>query len=163
LLKYPVISDGVTTFKENQYGQKSLQLGDSAYKTFAKPVLPYFSKPYQYVSPYVIKADSLGDQTLSQIDQRFPVVKKPTGELYTDAKNVVLLPYRKGLEGKDHVLKTYSDEVKKVGGESIVTYSKALVTTALIVSSETISWVGSFLSVKKAEAKDAAKEASNSN
>jgi hypothetical protein len=158
LLKYPVINDSVTTFKQNHYGQKSLQLGDSAYKTFAQPVLPYFSKPYQYVSPYVKKVDSLGDQTLSQVDARFPVVKKPTGELYADAKSVVLFPLRKGMESKDHVLATYGEEHKKVGGPEggLMTYPKAFVTGTLILCNESVAYLTSILNslnARKAEAK----------
>jgi hypothetical protein len=156
LMRYPVIHDGVSTFKENPYGQKSLQLGDSAYKTFAKPVVPYFARPYEYVSPYVKKADSIGDQTLAKIEEKFPVVKKLIGELYTEAKGLVFFPLRKGLEGKDHVVKTYSDECTKSGEAGIVTYGKALVTTAFILGNETVSWVSGFLSAKKQEAKTAA-------
>lgn len=162
LLGYPVIHDGVSTFKSNPYGQKSLELSDSAYKTFAEPVIPYFSKPYQYVSPYLKKADDLGDKTLSKVDQRFPVVKKPTGELYEDARNLVLFPYRTGLAGKDHVLTTYNSEVKKVGGENhLIVYSKALLSTTLIVTTEVISTIGTYLGSKKKEAKSAIDEKVN--
>ena len=147
----------MTTFKQNPYGQRSLQLGDSAYKTFAQPVLPYFSKPYQYVSPYVKKVDSLGDQTLSQVDARFPIVKKPTGELYADAKSAVLFPLRKGMEGRNHVLATYGDERKKVaGGDSdagIVTSGKAIISTTLVLANETLALITGFLSSRKAEVK----------
>lgn len=145
------------TFKENQYGQKSIQLGDQAYKTLAKPVVPYLARPYEYVSPYVKKADSIGDQTLGKIEERFPAVKKPTGELYTDAKTLVLLPYRKGMEGKDHIIKTYSDEYTKGGADAgLLTYGKALISTAFIISGETFSFVTSFLGAKKAEVKSQA-------
>jgi len=161
LLNYPVINDGVKTFKSNPYGQKSLELSDSAYKTFAQPVLPYFSKPFQYVSPYVKKADNLGDKTLSAVDERFPVVKKPAGEIYKDARDLVLLPYRTGLAGKDHVLETYSGEVKKVGGDNLVTYSKALLTTTLIVTTEVIQSISGFLGAKKEQTKSVVDEKLN--
>lgn len=153
LMSYPVIKDGVSTFKGNQLGQKSIQLSDSAYQTFAKPVLPYFTRPYEYVSPYVKKADSIGDQTLGKIDQHFPVVNKSTGELYADAKTIVFLPYRMSMEGKNHFAKTYSDQYKKSGEAGIVTSGKALVNTALVLSSETIMWVSDFINGKKAEVK----------
>lgn len=161
LLTYPVVKDGVSTFQNNQLGQKSIQLGDTAYRRLAEPVLPYLSKPYQYVSPYLEKVDQLGDQTLSKVDERFPVIKKPTEELYTDAKNLVLLPYNKSLEGKDHVLGVYSAECKRLGGESLVTYSKALVGTVFTVGGETIDWVGSFLGNKRAEVKERINEKAN--
>ncbi|KAF3766277.1 hypothetical protein M406DRAFT_322307 [Cryphonectria parasitica EP155] len=152
---YPVVHDGVETFKANPYGQKSLQLGDSAYKTFAAPVLPYLSKPYQYVEPYVKRADDLGDKALAKVDEKFPVVKKPTGELYSDAKGIVLLPYNKAFEGRDHVLSVYSSEYKKVGGENgsgLILTGKAAVATALIITSETVKFIGDYLGQKKEQA-----------
>jgi hypothetical protein len=156
-----VIHDGVKTFKSNPYGQRSLELSDSAYKTFAQPVMPYFSKPYQYVSPYIKRADSLGDKTLSKVEERFPVVKKPAGEIYRDARDLVLLPYRTGLAGKDHVLETYSGECKKVGGDNLVTYGKALLTTTLIVSTEVIQTLGGLWAAKKEQTKSAMDEKVN--
>lgn len=150
LLNYPVISDGVHTFKANEYGQRSIKLGDAAYQTFAAPVLPWFAKPYQFVSPYVQKADSIGDKTLDRIDERFPVVKKPTNDLYNDTKGLILLPYTKGLEGKDHVLDVYNTEYKKNEQAGLVAHGKAAVTTVLVVSNETLTWLSSFLHAKKA-------------
>lgn len=150
-MNYPVISDGVHTFKSNEYGQKSIKLSDSAYKTFAAPIIPYFQKPIEYVTPYVSKADELGDKTLDRLDERFPVVKKPTNELYEETRGLILLPYHKGLEGKDHVLKIYSSEYKKNEQAGLVATGKAVVTTVLVVSNETLTWLSSFLNAKKAE------------
>lgn len=161
LLNYPVINDGVNTFKTNEYGQRSIKLGDSAYKTFAAPVIPWFAKPIEYVSPYVQKADELGDKTLDRIDERFPVVKKPTGELYSETRDLILFPYNKGLEGKDHVLQVYSSEYKKNEQAGLVAHGRAVVTTVLVVSNETLSWLSSFLSAKKAQATHAINEKVN--
>ena len=123
--------------------------------------MPYLSKPYEYVSPYVKKVDSIGDSTLSTIDSKFPVVKKPTGELYDNGKAFVFYPLKVGNEGKDYVFKTYSTEYKKAGGEGIVSYGKAAISTGLIVSSDTLSWLSGFLSKKKTEAKEVANEKMN--
>jgi hypothetical protein len=153
-----LFSDSITTFKQNPLGQKSLSLADQGYQTFAKPILPYFSKPYQYVHPYVAKLDSIGDSTLSKVDAKFPVVKKPTGELYDNATGIAFFPLRKGLEGKDYVMKTYNSECKKVGGEGLVTMGKAAVTTTLIVSSDALSWLSSYLGVKKEQTKEVVNE-----
>ncbi|KAB5582420.1 hypothetical protein GE09DRAFT_266878 [Coniochaeta sp. 2T2.1] len=161
LLNYPVIDSTVKSFKSNPYGQRSLQLSDSAYKTFAQPVLPFLTKPYQYVSPYVKKADDLGAKTLSTIDSRFPVVKKPAADIYNDARDLVLYPYRTGLAGKDHVFETYDGECKKVGGEGLVTYGKALVTTTLIVATEVVQAVSGFLGQKKEVTKSVGDEKVN--
>jgi hypothetical protein len=162
-----VIDSGLKTFKSNPYGQKSLELSDSAYRTLAGlPVVPLLSRPYEYVSPYVKKADSLGDRTLSTIDARFPVVRKPADEIYRDARDLVLLPLRTGLAGKDHVLETYNGECKKVGGggssgsggAGLVTYSKALLTTTLIVTTEIVQGISGFLSAKKEQTKSVVDE-----
>lgn len=69
---------------------------------------------------------------------------------------------KKGTETKDYVLGTYKGEVKKVGGEGIVTYGKAAVATGLIVGGDAYSFVVSFLSAKKAEVKEVAKEKTSS-
>ncbi|KAF5027687.1 hypothetical protein F66182_171 [Fusarium sp. NRRL 66182] len=161
LLNYPVVSDGVHTFKSNEYGQRSIKLTDAAYQTFAAPVLRLFSGPYQYVSPYVQKADSLGDKTLDRIDEKFPAVKKPTDELYQDTLTLVRFPLQKGLEGKDHVFQIYTSEIKKVEQGGLVAHGKAAVTTALVVSNEALSWFSSFLHQKKSEANGAINEKIN--
>jgi len=161
LLRYPVINDGVTTFTQNEIGQRSIQLGDSAYKTFAAPIVSILKTPYQYVSPYVKRADDIGDQTLSKVDERFPVVKKPTGELYADAKGIILLPYHKGVEGKEHVFRLYTAEHKKVGGDGLISHAKSVVSTIIIVGGETLGWFLETLSAKKEEAKETFNEKAN--
>lgn len=158
LFSYPVISDSIATFKSNPYGAKSLDLTNASYEKLGKPLLPYFAKPYQYVSPYVAKADSIGDSTLSTLDSKFPVVKKPTGELVDTGKSYVFFPLKKGTEGKEYVFGVYNGEVKKVGGEGVVTYGKAAISTGLIVGSDTLSWLGSFLAQKKEQAKEVTNE-----
>ncbi|KAM0297899.1 hypothetical protein HYE67_003391 [Fusarium culmorum] len=161
LLNYPVISDGVHTFKSNELGQRSIRLSDAAYQTFAAPVVPYFSRGYQYVSPYVQKVDNLGDKTLDRIDQKFPAVKKPTDELYQDTRALIMFPLQKGLEGKDHVFQVYNSEIKKVEQGGLVAHGKAAVTTVLVVSNETLSWLSSFLHQKKADTTNAINEKIN--
>lgn len=165
LLNYPLISDSVNTVSStvhsNSYAQRSLKLGDSAYKTFAAPFLPYFSKPYQYVSPYVQRADSLGDKTLARIDETFPIVKKPTAELYSDAKALVFLPYNKGLEGRDHVFEVYNAEAKKQAEKGYLGQGKAAVATLFQVSNETLAFASSYVAVKKAEVTQEVKEKIN--
>ncbi|KAI1800718.1 hypothetical protein F4811DRAFT_537732 [Daldinia bambusicola] len=155
---YPVVNDSIAYIKGNPYGQKSIELGDSAYKTFAKPVVPYLAKPYQYVSPYIKKADQIGEGALSKIDERLPILKKPTGELWTDGKNLFFFPLRKGFETKDHVFDIYSSEYKKVGGDGLVTSSKALVSTGLVVTTEALNWIGDLLRAGKVQAKETGHE-----
>jgi len=161
LTSYPVISDSISTFKSNPYGAKSLDLTATGYEKFGKPFIPYLQRPYQYVSPYVSKADELGDSTLSTLDSKFPIVKKPAGELYNDGKSLVFYPLTKGNEGKDYVLSKYKGEVKKTEDQGLVGYGKAVLATGLIVSSDALHWLGSFLSTKKVETKEIVNEKMN--
>jgi hypothetical protein len=160
LYSYPVISDSITIFKKNPYGAKSLDLTTQGYEKLGKPIVSYLQGPYEYVSPYVKKADSLGDSTLSTIDDKFPVVKKPTGELYEGAQSIIFFPLKKGNEGKDHVLSTYQGEVKKVGGDGVMTYGQAALGTSIIMVRQTLGWFAGFLSQKKTQAKEVAAEKS---
>lgn len=161
LISYPVISDSISTFKSNPYGAKSLSITTSLSHKLADPLLPYLTKPYQYVSPYITKADSLGDSTLSTIDSKFPVVKKPTGELIDNGKAIVFFPLKKGTEGKEYVVGVYGSECKKVGGEGIVTWGKAAIATGLVVGGDAYGWLSGFLAGKKAEAKEVSNEKLN--
>ncbi|KAF4424274.1 CAP20-virulence factor, partial [Fusarium acutatum] len=156
LLNYPVINNGIHAFKSNEYGRRSIKLGNAAHQTFAAPIIPYFSKPYQYVSPYVPKVDSLGVNALDRIDKRFIVVKKPTEELYRDTRAPILLPYR-----KDHVFQVYSSKAKKNEQAGLVAHGKAAVTTVLVVSNETLSLISSFLHQKKAKTTNTVNEKIN--
>ncbi|KAH9907734.1 hypothetical protein F4778DRAFT_777114 [Xylariomycetidae sp. FL2044] len=158
ITSYPVVNDTFAYIKKNPYGQKSIELGDTAYQTFAKPVTPYLSRPYEYISPYVKKADLIGDSALSKVDERLPALQKPSDELWTDGKNLFFFPLRKGLEAKDHVFEVYNSELKKVGGDNAVAYGKALVSTGLVVTSETLTWVGDLLRAGKVQAKETSNE-----
>ncbi|CAD6442110.1 9d9c25ec-4ed5-4130-88f0-886dfe22d8ea [Sclerotinia trifoliorum] len=161
LTSYPVVHDSISTFKSNPYGQRSIDLTTTSYEKFGKPFIPYLQKPYQYVSPYVAKADELGDSTLFTIESKFPAVKKPTDELYSDGKYLVFYPISKGSQGRDYVLGKYNSEVKKTEDQGIFGLGKAVISTGLIVSGEAFQWLSQFLSAKKAEAKETTKEKTN--
>jgi len=159
LTSYPVISDSISTFKSNPYGAKSISLTHDTYSKLSGPIAPYLSKPYAYLSPYVSKADSLFDSTLSTIDSKLPIIKKPTGELYDDGKSIVFFPVNKGVEGKDYVLGTYNKEVKKVGADGgLVAYGKAAVGTGFVVLGDSLGWLSGFLREKKKEGKEVVSE-----
>lgn len=121
--------------------------------------MPYLSGPYQYVSPYVHKADSIADSGLSKVEQTFPIVKSSTGEIKNNVTDVALFPLRKALESKDYVFNTYGSEYKKVGGDSYVTAGKALVSTGLVVTSDSLTWLSSYLGARKEDAKNLANQA----
>ncbi|KAI1852636.1 hypothetical protein JX265_003123 [Neoarthrinium moseri] len=148
---YPVVKDTLSAYKNNPYGKKSIELGDSAYQTFAKPVIPYLAKPYGYVSPYVKKADHFGAGALTKLDEKIPVLSTSTEEL----KQIAFFPVVKTKEGTDHVFSVYNSEFKKVGGDGVVTYGKAIISTGLVITSEALTWIGDFLRSSKEKAKEA--------
>ena len=161
LTSYPLVSDTLETYKTNPYGQKSLQLATNSYAKYLSPLVPYLRTPYSFISPYVVKADELGDAGLERVDARFPIVKEDTLKLKDRVVNVAFFPVTKAGEGKDYVLSTYGSEYKKCGGDGYVAGGKAVVTTGLVVTSDVITWVGGFLKAGKGRAeagKDGAKD-----
>ena len=108
LNSYPVVSDGVETFKSNSYGRKSLELADSAYARFGKPVEPYLETPINYAKPYVAKADELADSGLGHVESRFPIVKENTNTIVDKSKSVIYWPFQVANDGKDYVVNTWT-------------------------------------------------------
>jgi hypothetical protein len=143
-MSYPIVDQSVKTVKSNKYGQQGITFSKSAYNTayntLAAPVVPYFETPYSYIHPYIVKADELGDKTLNKVDSTFPIITKPTNEAYSDVKGYAMFPVRKTNEGKDHVFNVYSNEKSK-HGDGMVPFSKALVTTVLVLMTETAEMV----------------------
>lgn len=162
LFSYPVIADSYETIKSHPLSQKPISLATKSYAT----LFPYVEYPYTqlssrlfpYLAPYLTRADQLGDSALSAVDSRFPKIKKPTSELYDETKELVTLPLVKGKEGKEHVIKTWESECKKVGGDGVVKLGKAAVTTSLVLGSEAVEWAGAFAHAKKAEVKEVVNE-----
>ncbi|KAE8352560.1 MAGE-domain-containing protein [Aspergillus coremiiformis] len=150
LTSYPIVSDSITVFKSNKYGAKSLEYADQSYDRIAKPFLPYFSKPYEYIAPYVARADSLGDHGLTQIDSRFPIIKKDTETL----RGTISYPVRLVGDVTTHLLDTYGAEYKKCGGDGVVASGKALITTSLVLSQESLGFISSLLQAKKEQDPD---------
>lgn len=161
LTSYPVVSDSITTFKNNKYGAKSLEFADHGYNRFAKPCLPYLSTPYSYVAPYVAKADSLGDQGLNKVDERFPIVKEDTEKIRDTILDTAFFPIRLAEDARQHVLDTYGSEYKKCGGDGYVAGGKALITTGLVISQESLGWLSNVLAKKNEQAKEVANEKIN--
>ncbi|KAL4792422.1 MAGE family-domain-containing protein [Aspergillus venezuelensis] len=153
LTSYPLVSDSITYYKGNKYGAKSLEFADQGYG-FAKPYLSYFSKPYGYVAPYVTRADSLGDKGLDKVDSHFPIVKEETGTIKQTIYDTATFPLRVAGDAKNHLFSTYGDEYKKCGGDGIVARGKAVITTGLVLSQESLGFISSLLQKKKAQVKD---------
>ncbi|KAL2824592.1 MAGE family-domain-containing protein [Aspergillus cavernicola] len=153
LTSYPVVSDSIIVFKGNKYGAKSLEYADQGYG-IAKPYLPYLSKPYGYVAPYVARADTLGDKGLHRVEVTFPFIKEDTGTLKSTIYNSAYFPLRLAGDVKSHLFSTYGDEYKKCGGDGYVASGKAIITTGLVLSQESLVFLSSLLQQKKAQVKD---------
>ncbi|KAK4102000.1 hypothetical protein N658DRAFT_495933 [Parathielavia hyrcaniae] len=129
LLTLPAVQDGVRVFKANPLGNMSIQLGYSAYNMVGAPMVSLFNKPLSYVTPYVQRVDQYGDQTLSRVEEKYPMVKKPSPELLSDAKQAVYAPVR-------HVTEVYNGTLQRTGGMYVVASGKAAAKTVVVVSVE---------------------------
>lgn len=151
LTSLPAVSDGIETFKTNPYGKKSLEIVGDVYTRFGKPVEPYLETPYNYVKPYVQKADELADSGLSTVESHLPIVTKDTSTIIDTGKSYVFWPYT-------YVSSTYSDEYTKTAkhndrGQGLVTSALALVSTELKIASDFFQAVADFLGPKYEESK----------
>lgn len=155
---YPLVSDSIKTIQQNPYGAKSIELTNAGYAKFVKPTLPYFEAPASYAKPYVAKADELGDKFLTKFDERVPIVKSETKEIQNTILGYVNWPLETANTTKDWAFSTYKDEYKKCGGEGYVAGGKAVITTSLVLSSDVLKWISSFLQAKKEQAKEIANE-----
>jgi hypothetical protein len=151
----------VSYFKSNPYGAKSIELTNAGYAKFVKPTFPYLETPASYAKPYVAKADELGDKFLSKVDEKVPALKSETKDLKDTIWSYLYWPVSKTTETKDWAFNTYNSEYKKCGGDGFVAGSKAAVTTPLVIGSEVLQWLSSFLQAKKEEAKTAVQEKTN--
>ena len=151
LTSYPVVSDAISTFKNNPYGKKTLNLSNTGYEKLVAPFIPYAKRPYGYVAPYVAKADSLGSGALSRVDHTFPIVKEDTEKIKGTVLDYAYFPFRMAGDSKNYILDTYSGEYKKCGGNGYVAGSKAIITTGLVVTSDTLAWLSAYLGQKKEE------------
>lgn len=158
---YPVVSDSITYLKQNPVGARSIEVTNAGYAKFVKPALPYVETPVSYVKPYVAKADQLGDKFLTKVDEKVPVLKSETQEIKSSIWSFVFWPVTKTVETKDWAFDTYSNEYKKCGGDGIVAGGKAAFTTPLILGSDALQWLSSFLQAKKDEAKEVVQEKTN--
>ncbi|KAI1317614.1 hypothetical protein EDD11_008184 [Mortierella claussenii] len=82
----PLIHDSVTTLhsyaKDNKYGRYALDTAGSAVETVNK-----YTEGYQKsLQPHIAKVDQLATKSLDIIEDKFPIVKKPTSEIVTQVK-----------------------------------------------------------------------------
>lgn len=113
------------------------------------------------MKPYVEKADSIAEGGLSKVDSTFPIVKEDTVKVKSAVIDFAFFPLRLAGTSKDYVLNTYSGEYKKCGGDGYISGGKAIITTSLVVTSDSLAFLSSFLARKKQQTKEIAKEKTN--
>lgn len=132
---------------------------NAVYSKFAKPFLPYLETPAAYAKPYALKIDEYGNIFLDKVDEKVPVLKAETEEVKSTVIGYINWPLEKAGETKSYVLDLYNSEYKKCGGDGLVAGGKAVITSSLVLTSDTLHWLSQFLAAKKAEAEDYAKDA----
>ncbi|KAL8951551.1 MAG: hypothetical protein Q9222_002489 [Ikaeria aurantiellina] len=155
---YPAVSDSLDAIEKNPYGKKGIELANGGYNKMVAPAVPYAQRPYSYIKPYVQKADELADGGLKKVDNTFPIVKEDSQKIKSTILDLAFMPLRMANQGKDYVLSTYGNEYKKCGGNGYVAGGKAVITTSLVVTSDSLAWLADYLNQKKEQAKEVAKE-----
>ena len=153
LQSYPLVHDSVELYLSNPYGAKSLSLLSTTYTRFIAPLHPYLRTPFSYISPYITRADELGDSGLSRVESRFPIVKEDTGKLKETVTAYATAPLNLVGQGKEYVLGTWEDEYSKTRGEvGVVRSVKALISTELKIGSDGYKVVSEYLGQRKEKA-----------
>lgn len=161
IVSYPLVIDSISTIKSNPYGAKSINMAHNLSHHIVTPVLPYAQRPYGYVAPYMAKVDELADSSLNLVDDTFPMVRSDAKQLQGGIKQLIFFPIGVAMQGRDYVFSTYGNEYQKCGGQTYLDGGKALITTGLVITSDSLAWLSSFLTQKQQEAKEVVREKTN--
>jgi hypothetical protein len=102
----------------------------------------------------LVKVDSLGDNGLSSLESRFPIVKAETATIQEKVQGIAFLPWKVASDGKEFVFKTYDTEYSKTQGTGIVKQAKAVIGTEIKLTAAFFQLVADFLGKAKQEGKD---------
>ena len=75
--------------------------------------------------------------------------------------DVAYTPLRLASDGRTYLHSTFASEYRKCGGDDagpLISGSKAAITTSMVVTSDTLVWISSFLSARKKEGSEYLKE-----
>ena len=81
-------------------------------------------------------------------------MKEDTDKIKGTVLDFAYFPFRVVGDGKNYIFDTYGSEYKKCGGDGYVAGVKASITTTLVVTSDTLSWLSEFLGKKKEQGTD---------
>jgi hypothetical protein len=147
-----VVHDSFEAYKSHPFGARSLAIINESYQRFIAPLHPYLQTPYSYLSPYLSRADELGDNGLSKVEHRFPIVKEDTSKLKQTVFDYASLPLQVAGKGKEYVFGTWQDEYSKTHGQDgLVKNIKALISTELKFGLDAYGLVTGYLRKGKKE------------
>lgn len=81
-------------------------------------------------------------------------MKEDTEKIKGTVLDYAYFPFRAIGDGKNYIFDIYGSEYKKCGGDGYVAGAKAVITTGLVATSDTLSWLSGFLGQKKEEGSD---------
>jgi hypothetical protein len=154
LASYPLVSDSIEIYKSNPYGAKSISITSQLLQTYNQSVnphiYPFLRTPFSFVAPYLAKADSLGDNGLTSLETRFPIVREPTSDIRTRIVDTASYPFSLANQSKEYVLNTFNEEYQKAGDKSdgLTQRLRAVISTELRLTAEVLSYVREVLQKK---------------
>jgi hypothetical protein len=83
----------------------------------------------------------MGDQGLSTLESRFPIVKEDTATIQGKCQRVVSIPFRAAQQGRELVWKTYEKEYESAPKYPVVRQVAAVVGTEIKLTTFAISYV----------------------
>lgn len=168
VLSYPIVKDMVHyAIDVNVVGRTGKSVTIWWYNTFAKPFAPLLDfVPYQYATPYAKKLDGLSDTVLAKVDDRLPVIQKPTGEVYSETKSLVSYPLTAARERYHSVYDNYRHvhdrELAKIGDRTRLNRVKAAASATLIFVSDTLTAASKWMTTKSDKATSGASQPTQS-
>jgi hypothetical protein len=152
------VSDGITTYKSNPYGAKTISVASQAVNIITanvyKPLSPYLKGPYSIVAPYVVKVDSLGDTGLTKLESRFPIVKEDTATLQKTVTGYAGYPLELADKGKSYVLKVYDERYGYHEGKNkLARMGFAAFDTQVTIVGKTFETIANYIHQKTEESK----------
>jgi len=143
LHSYPFIHDTTSFLASTPLGSRTLNLAHTTYNSLITPLHPYLQRPYTIASPYLTRADELGDTSLTKLEAYVPVMREDTETL----KGYAVAPY-------NYVSGTYQQQYERTGGQGgLVKTGLAALSTQLQIAQDAFGVVREFWNTSEARKK----------
>jgi len=108
LQTYPLVQDGYRVFNSYALGKRATDTVKSISEA-AKPYLEKTKPLLEKAEPYLLKADAIACARLHDAEQRWPIIKAPSHEIYEKTTNPLAQP----LANVKATVNVYTDAAKK--------------------------------------------------